>query len=88
MKIEGCGGLLIETIKIQKRFFQQRKPQKTEVTAKAFAKLVLEGKVNAEVQHLGDFWLLLANVIKTLRQKYPGAKPSSDAMMLHGLSII
>ena len=27
---------------------------------------------------------LSANAIKTLRQKYPDAKPSNDTMMLHG----
>ena len=72
-----------------KRFPQRQKPQATEEKAKTFAKLVLEGKVNAAIQLLDDdtssgVLPLSANVIKALLQKHPDAKPSNDTMMLHG----
>ena len=49
----------------------------------------LEGKVNAAIRLLDDdsssgVLPLSADVIKTLRQKHPDAKPSNDTMMLHG----
>ena len=58
--------------------------------AKILAKLVLEEKVNAAIQLLDDdtssgVLLLSTDMIKTLHQKYPNAKPSNDTMMLHRL---
>ena len=87
MEKEGC--LLNETRTIQKRLPQQQKPQSTEEKAKIFDKLVLEGKVNAAFRLLDDDTSngalpLSADVIRTLRQKHPDAKPSIDIMMLHG----
>ena len=81
--------LLNETRTIQKRLPQQQKPQSTEEKAKIFDKLVLEGKVNAAFRLLDDdtsngVLPLSADVIRTLRQKHPDAKPSIDTMMLHG----
>ena len=72
-------GLLNETRTIQKRLSQQQKPQSTEEKAKIFAKLVLEGKVNAAVRLLNDdtssgVLPLSPDVIKTLRQKEPQCK--------------
>ena len=72
-----------------KGFPQRQKPQATEEKAKTFAKLVLEGKVNASIQLLDDdtssgVLPLSADVIKALLQKHPDAKPSNDTMMLHG----
>ena len=87
MEKEGC--LLNETRTIQKRLPQQQKPQSTEEKAKIFDKLVLEGKVNAAFRLLdadtsNGALPLSADVIRTLRQKHPDAKPSIDIMMLHG----
>ena len=52
-------------------------------------KLFLKGKVNAAIQLLDDdtssgVLPLSADVIRTLRQKHPDAKPSNDTMVLHG----
>ena len=82
-------GLLNETRAIQKRLPQQQKPETTEEKPKIFAKFVLEGKVNAAIRLPDDdtssgVLPLSADVIKTLRQKHPNAKPSNDTMMLHG----
>ena len=81
--------LLNETRTIQKRFPPQQKPQTTEEKAKVFAKIVLEEKVNAAIRLPDDdisngVLPLSVDVIKTLRQKRPDAKPSNDTMMLHG----
>ena len=79
--------LLNETRTIQKRLSPQQKPQTTEEKAKVFAKIVLKEKVNAEIRLLDDdsgVLPLSADVIKTLRQKRPDAKPSNDTMILHG----
>ena len=78
-----------ETRTIQKRLPQRLKPQTTKEKAKRFAKLVLEGKINAAIRLPDDdtssgVLPLSADVIKTLRQKHPDAKPSNDTMMLHG----
>ena len=88
-KKKGVDCLLNETRTIQKRLPQQQKPQSTEEKAKIFDKLVLEGKVNAAFRLLDDdtsngVLPLSADVIRTLRQKHPDAKPSIDTMMLHG----
>ena len=82
-------GLLNETRTIQKRLPPQQKPQTTEEKAKVFAKIVLEEKVNAAIRLPDDdtssgVLPLSVDVIKTLRQKRPDAKPSNDTMMLHG----
>ena len=87
--MEKEGSLLNETRTIQKRLPQQQKPQSTEEKAKIFDTLVLEGKVNAAFRLLDDDTSngalpLSADVIRTLRQKHPDAKPSIDTMMLHG----
>ena len=87
-KNKGVEGLLNETTTIQKRLPQQQKPQSTKEKAKIFAKLVLEGKVNAAIRLLDDdtssgVLPLLADVIKTIRQKHPDAKTSNDTMILH-----
>ena len=76
-------GLLNEKRTIQKRLPQRQKPQTTEEKVKIFAKLVLEGKVNAAIRLLDDdsssgVLPLSAEGIKTLRQKHPDAKPSND----------
>ena len=73
-------GLLIERRMTQKSLPQQQKPQTTEEKAKIFAKLVLEGKVNAAIRLLDDdissgVLPLSADVIKALCQKHPDAKP-------------
>ena len=65
------------------------RPSTTTKKTKIFAKLVLEGKVNTAIQLLDDdtssgVLPISADVIKTLRQKHPDAKPSNDTMMLHG----
>ena len=78
-----------ETRTIQKRLPQRQKPQSTEEKAKIFAKLVLEGKINAAIRLVDDdtssrVLPLSAYMIKTLRQKNPNANPSNDTMMLHG----
>ena len=83
-------GLLNETRRIQQGLPQRKKPQATEERAKIFAKLVLEGMVNAAIRLLDDdtssgVLPFSANVIKTLRQKHRDAKPLNDTMMLHGL---
>ena len=88
-KIKDVDCLLNETRTIQKRLPQQQKPQSTEEKAKIFDKLVLEGKVNAAFRLLDDdtsngVLPLSADVIRTLRQKHPDAKPSIDTTMLHG----
>ena len=77
-------GLLNETRTIQKKLPRRQKPQAAEEKAKIFAKLVLEGKVNAAIRLLDDdtssgVLPLSGDVIKTLRQK-----PSNDTMMLRG----
>ena len=82
-------GLLNETRAIQKRLPQRQKPETTEEKPKIFAKFVLEGKVNAAIRLPDDdtsseVLTLSADVIKTLRQKHPNAKPSDDTVMLHG----
>ena len=81
--------MLCSTTTLSERFPQRQKPQATEEKAKTFAKLVLEGKVNAAIQLLDDdissgVLPLSAHVIKALLQKHPDAKPSNDTMMLHG----
>ena len=82
-------GLLNETRTIQKRLSHRQKPQSTEEKARIFAKLVLEGKVNAAIRVLNDdtssgVLPLLDDVKKTIRQKHPDAKTSNDTMILHG----
>ena len=88
-KNKNVEGLLNQRKTIQKRLPQQQKPQTKEEKAKIFAKLVLEGKVNAAIRLLDDdtssgVLPLSTDAIKTLRQKHPDAKPSNDTMMLHG----
>ena len=82
-------GLLNEPRTIQKKLPQRQKPQSTKEKAKIFAKLVLQGKVNAAIRLRDDdtssgVLPLSADVIKTLRQMNPDAKPSNDTMILHG----
>ena len=86
---KGVEGLLNKTRTIQKSFPQRQKPQTTEEKVKILAKLVLEGKVNAANWLLDDGTTrgvlpLSVDVMKTLRQKHPNAKPSNDTMMLQG----
>ena len=65
-------GLLNEPRTIQKKLPQRQKPQSTKEKAKIFAKLVLQGKVNAAIRLRDDdtssgVLPLSADVIKTLR---------------------
>ena len=81
-------GLLNEPRTIQKKLPQRQKPQSTKEKAKIFAKLVLQGKVNAAIRLRDDdsssgVLPLSADVIKTLHQMNPDAKPSNDTMILH-----
>ena len=76
----------------KKGFLNDKNHRQQRKKVKIFAKLVLEGKVNAAIRLLDDdsssgVLPLSAEVIKTLRQKHPDAKPSNDTWCCMGLSI-
>ena len=63
-------------------------PQRQKPSLNICRKLVLEGNVNAAIRLLDDdtssgVLPLSADMIKTLRQKHPDAKPSNVTTMLH-----
>ena len=67
---------------IQKNLHQQQKPQKGE-KSKIFAKLFLEGKINAAIWLLADDTSsgILPLSVEVIRQKDLDIKPSNDTML-------
>ena len=68
---------------IQKNLHQQQKPQKGE-KSKIFAKLILEGKVNATIWLTDDDTSsgLLPLSVEVIRQKDLDIKPSNDTICM------
>ena len=81
--------LMKETKLLQKKFISSKRPRKTEDISRIFAKLIMEGKVNAALKFLDTetskgILSLSDEVLKELTEKHPEAAPICDETLLFG----